>query len=256
MLDQQVQCCDFIWWSIRKVQPICHVVDCISNCWPKSDDTQCGFRPGRSTTDQISLPSKFSRNLGSMPKTSTHVLSTSRKHSSWKAVGSVDGRLLLAVKSLYSCSEVCVRVGGVKSQPFTVGVGLWRQGCVLSAILFIVCTVTAESTRVSLFGAAGSTVCFWRTIWCCLHLFTWPPAFTWSVSCYVRPNRNEEQHWKDQGIMSLRWKGRGIMSLQKPKPVYVASKQQCTAAGAEVQVYCGGIHEWRKAEQGDWYADI
>jgi len=29
----------------------------------------------------------------------------------------VDGRLLLAVKSLYSCSEVCVRVGAVESQP-------------------------------------------------------------------------------------------------------------------------------------------
>jgi len=34
---------------------------------------------------------------------------------------SVDGRLLLTVKSLHSCSEVCVRIGGVKSQPFTVG---------------------------------------------------------------------------------------------------------------------------------------
>jgi len=36
----------------------------------------------------------------------------------------VDGRLLLAAKSLYSCSEVCVRIRKVKSQPFTVGVGL------------------------------------------------------------------------------------------------------------------------------------
>ena len=49
----------------------------------------------------------------------------------------VDGRLLLAAKSLYSCSEVCVRVERVKSRPFTVGVGLW-QGCVLSPLLFIV----------------------------------------------------------------------------------------------------------------------
>jgi len=34
---------------------------------------------------------------------------------------SVDGRQRLSVKSLYSCSEVCIRVGGVKSQLFTVG---------------------------------------------------------------------------------------------------------------------------------------
>jgi len=49
----------------------------------------------------------------------------------------VDGYLLLAVKSLYSFSEGCVRVGRVKSRPFTVGVGL-QQGCVLSPLLFIV----------------------------------------------------------------------------------------------------------------------
>jgi len=35
--------------------------------------------------------------------------------------------LLLAVKSLHSCSEACGRVAGVKSQPFTIDVGL-RQG--------------------------------------------------------------------------------------------------------------------------------
>jgi len=63
--------------------------------------------------------------------------------SSWKALGSVagldygvDGRLTLAAKSLYSCSDVCVRVGRMK-WPFTVGVGL-RQRSVLSPLLFIV----------------------------------------------------------------------------------------------------------------------
>jgi len=38
-----------------------------------------------------------------------------------------DSRLVLAVKPLYPCSEVCVRVGGVMSKSFTMGVGL-RQG--------------------------------------------------------------------------------------------------------------------------------
>jgi len=45
------------------------------------NDTQCGFRPGRSTTDEISSSSKFLRNLGSMPNTSRHALSNSRKHT-------------------------------------------------------------------------------------------------------------------------------------------------------------------------------
>ena len=49
----------------------------------------------------------------------------------------VDGRLLLAVKSLHYCSGVCVGVGGVKPQTYTVVIG-FRQGCVLSPLLFIV----------------------------------------------------------------------------------------------------------------------
>jgi len=48
----------------------------------------------------------------------------------------VDSWMLLAVKSLYSYSDVCVHVGRVKSQLFTVDVGLWQE-CVLSPLLFI-----------------------------------------------------------------------------------------------------------------------
>ena len=77
---------------------------------------------------KFSLFRKFSRNLGSMPKTPTHVLLSMK--SIWpvpreKLCGvlreyGVDGRLLLAIKSLYSCSEV--RVGGVKPQAWDAGV--------------------------------------------------------------------------------------------------------------------------------------
>ena len=45
------------------------------------NDTQGGFRPGHSTTDQISLSSKFLINVGSMPETSTNALSASTKHT-------------------------------------------------------------------------------------------------------------------------------------------------------------------------------
>ena len=36
---------------------------------------------------------------------------------------------------MYSCSDVCVRVGRIESRPFTVGIGI-RQGCVLSSLFF------------------------------------------------------------------------------------------------------------------------
>jgi len=47
----------------------------------KLNNTQYGFHPDHSTTDQNFTLSKFLRNLGSMPKTFTHVFSTSRKHT-------------------------------------------------------------------------------------------------------------------------------------------------------------------------------
>jgi len=58
----------------------------------------------------------------------------------------VDDCLLLAAMSLYSYSDVCVRVGRVKSRPFTFGVGL-RQGCVLSPLLFIVYISGSQPVR-------------------------------------------------------------------------------------------------------------
>jgi len=101
----------------------------------------------------FSFSSKFLKNPGSMPKTSTYVLSTSRKHMTgflMKSSGECCGSTVLTAacywpsKSLYSCSEVCVYVGEVKSQQFTVGVGL-RQWSVLSQL--IAKFVWIESTR-------------------------------------------------------------------------------------------------------------
>jgi len=68
---------------------------------------------------------------------------------------------------------------------------------------------------------------------------------TWSVFNCVRSSGKENQHQKH-----LR-----IMSFQKPKAVYAANHRQCTAAGGEVPVPCGGIQELRKAWQGDWRTD-
>jgi len=42
--------------------------------------------------------------------------------------------LFLAVKSLYSCSEVCVSVSVTISQPFALGVGLDKDVCCYHSI--------------------------------------------------------------------------------------------------------------------------
>ena len=47
----------------------------------------------------------------------------------------VSGRMLSAVKSLYSNITACVRINGMCTDWFTVSTGL-RQGCTLSPILF------------------------------------------------------------------------------------------------------------------------
>jgi len=73
---------------------------------------------------EFSLSRKCLRNLGSMSNASKHVLPTARKLTTVFLVRfgecfgehGVNGRLLVAVKSLYSCSDVCVRIGGIKSQ--------------------------------------------------------------------------------------------------------------------------------------------
>ena len=100
------------------------------------------FWPYSSTEQVFTLQHIFEKSW-CMRKTSTHVLPTSRKqHMTGYFVKSfgercreygINGRLILTAKSLYSSSEVCVRVCGVKSQPFTVG---FPQGCVLSSLLF------------------------------------------------------------------------------------------------------------------------
>jgi len=45
------------------------------------------------------------------------------------------------------------------------------------------------------------------------------------------------------------------VSLKSPKVAYSASERKYTAAGGDVQVAWGSIHEWRQSEQRDWYTD-
>ena len=112
----------------------------------KLKDVQCGFRPGRSTTDQVSTLKQIAEKSWEHGK--DHIAcfvdfekayDRVRRNKLWKVLQEygVDRQLLRAIKLFYCRPEVCVRVNGKQSKPFHVGVGI-RQGCVLSPLLFIV----------------------------------------------------------------------------------------------------------------------
>ena len=74
----------------------------------KLNYTQCGFRPGRSNIDHISLSSQILRNLGRRLKTSSHALSTSRKYTTGffvKSFGKRCGSTVLTVGSYWPSSH-------------------------------------------------------------------------------------------------------------------------------------------------------
>ena len=115
------------------------------------NDTQCGFRPGRSSTEShILFSSKIFRNLGACQR---HLLmlccpqESIRLGSSWKALWSVarirccwlpvTGHQVTGHQVTVHQVTVRVRVWRVKSWLFTVSVGVWK-GCVLSPLLLIV----------------------------------------------------------------------------------------------------------------------
>ena len=92
---------------------------------PELDDTQCGFRPGGSTTEQIfTLQQIFEKSLEYAEHVYTCFVDLEKAYDRvlrkmlWGLLREygVDCILLLTAKSLYFCSKVCVLVGGVKSQ--------------------------------------------------------------------------------------------------------------------------------------------
>ena len=126
-------------------------------------DTQCGFRPGRSTTDQLfTLKQVFEKSWEYAKDVYACFVDLEKAYDRvprdklWRVLQEygIDGGLLIAIKSLYQHSEVRVRANGMLSKPFNVGVGL-RQGCVLSPLLFIIymnwidkCSQVRESVAV------------------------------------------------------------------------------------------------------------
>ena len=99
----------------------------------KLEDGQCGFCPGRSTTDQIFTLKqifekfwKYGKDLFACFVDLEKAYDRVPRDKLWKVLQEYDvnGQLLSAIKSFYCRSEVCVRVNGTQSKPFHVGVGV------------------------------------------------------------------------------------------------------------------------------------
>ena len=129
-----------------KVYAECLEKKCREIAESKLEDGQCGFRPGRSATDQIftlkQIFGKFweyGKDLFACFVNLITAYYRVPRDKLWKVLQEygVNGQLLRAIKSFYCRPEVCVRVNDKQSKPFHVSVGL-RQGCVLSPFLFIV----------------------------------------------------------------------------------------------------------------------
>ena len=113
---------------------------------PQLQDVQCGFRPGRSTMDQIFAHQQIFEKLWEYAKEVYTCFVDFKKaydraprDKMWAILLEYDvrGQILPAIKSLYKQSEVCVHVNGIKTKLFSLSVGL-QQGCVLFPLLFII----------------------------------------------------------------------------------------------------------------------
>ena len=125
---------------------ICLESKCREIVESKMEDGQCGFRPSRSTTDQIFIlrqivekSCEFAKDVFACFVDLEKAYNRVSHDKLWRVLQEygIDGHLLMVIKSLYRQPEVCIRESGKQSKSFYVGVGL-RQGCVLSPLLFII----------------------------------------------------------------------------------------------------------------------
>ena len=129
-----------------KVYAKCLEKKCREIVEPKLTDAQCGFRPGRSTMEQIfALQQIFEKSWEYAKEVNARFVDLVKAYDRilrdklWAVLlqYGIDGQLLTAIKSLYMQFEVCVRVNSATTKSFRVSVGL-RQGCSLSPILFLI----------------------------------------------------------------------------------------------------------------------
>ena len=119
--------------------PKCFEKKCREIVESKLEDGQCGFRPGRSITDQIFTQRQifdksweYAKNVfACFVDLEKAFMTRVPRDKLWGVLQeySIDGHLSMAIKLLHCQPEVCVRVNGKQSKLFHEGVGFW-QGCV------------------------------------------------------------------------------------------------------------------------------
>ncbi|KAL0274579.1 UNVERIFIED_CONTAM: hypothetical protein PYX00_002680 [Menopon gallinae] len=118
---------------------------CRSVLEEKLGEDQCGFRPGRGTTDQLLTLKlilegswEYARPVYACFIDLEKAYDRVPRGKLWEVLAKygLDGALSRAVRSLYEDCRSCVRINGATSETFRVAVGL-RQGCMLSPLLFI-----------------------------------------------------------------------------------------------------------------------
>ena len=110
-----------------KVYAKCLEKKCREIVQDKLTDAQCGFRPGRSTMDQIfALQQIFEKSWEYAKEVNACFVDLEKAYDRiprdklWavRLQYGIDGQLLTAIKSQYMHSEVCVRVNSAKTKPF------------------------------------------------------------------------------------------------------------------------------------------
>ena len=145
----------------------------------KLEDGQCGFRPGRSTTDQIFTLKQifeksweYGKDLFACFVDLEKAYDRVPRDKLWKVLqeNGVNGQLLRAINSFYCRPEVCVRVNGKQSKPFHVALDSSKGAfCHLSFLLFtwVGSTNAAKLMSVPRLEIAKSVVCYSQMIWFC-----------------------------------------------------------------------------------------
>lgn len=126
----------------------CSVLNDRLSTWAEENeklvDEQNGFRKKRTTIDQISSLSNLIDTRKKLKQSTFCAFIDFRKaydninrNKLWKKLhdSGISGKMLTAVRSLYSNVSSCVRVNSYKTDWFSVHSGL-RQGCTLSPLLF------------------------------------------------------------------------------------------------------------------------